>query len=102
MSVRLVKWCWVINLTRKQLAEHHEISSDRMTQWICLLKLPEDTQRQIHALGDSWDQIAYHKDGSKQVIYNGVCSQAWRETERIWVFDRKERLKRNQLSLNGH
>jgi hypothetical protein len=27
------------NLSRKQLAESHGITSDRITQWLCLLKL---------------------------------------------------------------
>ncbi len=40
------------NLTRKQLAERHSITSDRMTQWLCLLKLPEEMQREIEALGE--------------------------------------------------
>jgi hypothetical protein len=44
------------NLTRKQLAERHGISSDRVTQWLCLLKLPEKTQKQIEALGDNWEK----------------------------------------------
>jgi len=44
------------NLTRKQLAERHGISSDRVTQWLCLLKLPEETQKQIEALGDNWEK----------------------------------------------
>ena len=44
------------NLTRKQLAERHGVSSDRVTQWLCLLKLPEKTQKQIEALGDNWEK----------------------------------------------
>jgi len=44
------------NLTRKQLAERHGITSDRVTQWLCLLKLPEDTQKQVLALGDNWER----------------------------------------------
>ena len=43
------------NLTRKQLAERHGITSDRVTQWLCLLKLPEEKQREIEALGDNWE-----------------------------------------------
>jgi len=42
------------NLTRKQLAQRHEISSDRVTQWLCLLKLPLEEQERIRALGDNW------------------------------------------------
>jgi len=31
-------------------------SSDRITQWLRLLKLPEDRLREIEALGDHWDR----------------------------------------------
>lgn len=44
------------NLTRKQLAERHGITSDRVTQWLCLLKLPEEKLGEIEALGDYWDR----------------------------------------------
>ncbi|MBN2860688.1 MAG: hypothetical protein JXK93_10540 [Sphaerochaetaceae bacterium] len=43
------------NLTRRQLAERHGVSSDRITQWLCLLKLPEDKLREIESLGDYWE-----------------------------------------------
>ena len=42
------------DLTRKELAERHSISSDRITQWLCLLKLPEEGLKEIEALGDYW------------------------------------------------
>ncbi len=44
------------NLTRVQLGQRHGITSDRITQWLCLLKLPEEKQREIEALGDHWDR----------------------------------------------
>jgi len=44
------------NLTRVQLGQRHGVTSDRITQWLCLLKLPEKTQREIEALGDYWDR----------------------------------------------
>ena len=44
------------DLTRKQLAERHGVSADRITQWLCLLKLPEEKKREIKALGDHWDR----------------------------------------------
>jgi transcriptional regulator with XRE-family HTH domain len=44
------------NLTRKQLAERHGISSDRVTQWLCLLKLPDEDKVSILALGDYWER----------------------------------------------
>ena len=43
------------SLTRKQLAARHGVSSDRITQWLCLLKLPEEKLKEIEALGDNWD-----------------------------------------------
>ncbi len=42
------------SLTRKQLAERHGVSSDRITQWLCLLKLPQEKRKEIEALGDYW------------------------------------------------
>ena len=44
------------NLTRVQLWQRHGITSDRITQWLCLLKLPEVKQREIEALGDHWER----------------------------------------------
>ena len=44
------------NLTRKQLAERHGITSDRVTQWLLLLKLPEERQSEIEAQGDHWNR----------------------------------------------
>ncbi len=43
-------------LTRKQLSIKHGVSSDRITQWLCLLKLPEEKRKDIVALGDNWDR----------------------------------------------
>jgi hypothetical protein len=31
------------------------VSSDRITQWLCLLKLPEVKLREIEAMGDYWE-----------------------------------------------
>jgi len=44
------------NLTRKQLAERHGMSSDRVTQWLCLLKLQEHEMARVLALGDNWER----------------------------------------------
>jgi len=44
------------NLTRKQLAEKHRVSPDRITQYLCLLKLPKNKLREIRALGDYWEK----------------------------------------------
>ena len=40
------------NLTRKLLAERHGVSADRITPWLCLLKLPEEKLREIVSVGD--------------------------------------------------
>jgi len=44
------------NLTRKQLAERHGITSDRVTQWLCLLKLPDHEKARVLSLGDNWER----------------------------------------------
>ena len=44
------------NLSRVQLGQRHGVTSDRITQWLCLLKLPEEKHWEIKALGDHWDQ----------------------------------------------
>jgi len=44
------------NLTRVQLGRRHGVTSDRITQWLCLLKLPEEKQREIEAMGDHWER----------------------------------------------
>ncbi len=44
------------DLTRKQLAERQGVSSDRITQWLCLLKLPKEKLNEIEALGDYWSR----------------------------------------------
>jgi len=44
------------NLTRKQLAERHNVSSDRITQWLCLLKLREEKLKELEAMGDYWEK----------------------------------------------
>ena len=44
------------NLTRKQLAKKHGITYDRVTQWLCLLKLPDEIQQKVSVLGDNWNK----------------------------------------------
>jgi hypothetical protein len=43
-------------LTRKQLAERHGITSDRVIQWLCLLKIPDEEKVRVLALGDNWEK----------------------------------------------
>ena len=43
-------------LTRGQLASRHAVSSDRITQWLCLLDLPVELIMEIESLGDHWDR----------------------------------------------
>lgn len=49
-------------LSRKQLAERHGVTFDRITQWLCLLKLPEEAQKRIIALGDKLAPMQVVKD----------------------------------------
>lgn len=42
------------HLSRRQLALRHGVSCDRITQWLSLLRLPEETLREVEALGDRW------------------------------------------------
>ena len=44
------------NLTRKQLAERHGVSSARISQWLSLLKMSGEKQQKIGALGDHWSR----------------------------------------------
>lgn len=43
-------------LTRKQLADRHGITSDRITQILLVLELPEDQLTEVIALGDHWSR----------------------------------------------
>jgi hypothetical protein len=42
------------NLSRKQLADRQGVTSDRITQWLCLLKLPVQQLKEVVTLGDNW------------------------------------------------
>ena len=54
------------NLTRVQLGQRHGVISDRITQWLCLLKLREEKQREIEALGDHWDRRVVTERGLRR------------------------------------
>jgi hypothetical protein len=56
------------NLTRAQLGQRHGVTSDRITQWLCLLKLPVETQREIQALGDRWDRRVVTERGLRRSL----------------------------------
>jgi len=45
-----------LGLDRRQLAERHGVSYDRITQWLCLLKLPKQRLQEIKELGDYWER----------------------------------------------
>ena len=55
------------NLTRVQLGQKHGITSDRITQWLCLLKLSEEKQREIEVLGDHWDRQVVTERGLRRL-----------------------------------
>jgi|GEM_PF-992720 len=65
------------NLSRKQLAERHGVSSDRITQWLCLLKLPEERLREIEGIGDYWD---------KQIVTDRELRASEQDTYKTDVF----------------
>jgi len=54
------------NLTRVQLGQRHGITSDRITQWLCLLKLPEEKQQEIEDLGDHWERRVVTERGLRR------------------------------------
>jgi hypothetical protein len=43
------------HLSRRQLGERHGVSSDRITQILLVLDLPEDQLTEIIARGDHWE-----------------------------------------------
>jgi hypothetical protein len=55
------------HLIRKQLAQRHGVSSDRITQWLSLLKLPEETLTAVEALGDYWDRQIVTERGLRRL-----------------------------------
>ncbi len=55
------------NLTGKQLATRHGVSSDRITQWLCLLKLHDEMLMEIVALRDYWDKQVVTERGLRLV-----------------------------------
>lgn len=59
------------NLTRKQRARRHGVSSDRITQWLCLLRLPQKKQRKIESLGDYWTKPIITERKLRQLRQSG-------------------------------
>jgi len=45
-----------LRLNRREMGKRLGVSSDRITQWLCLLKLPEEKLREIEELGDYWER----------------------------------------------
>lgn len=45
-----------LGLSRREVGKRLGVSADRITQWIGLLKLPEEKIREIEGLGDYWDR----------------------------------------------
>jgi transcriptional regulator with XRE-family HTH domain len=43
-------------INRAELARRLGVSRARVTQWLELLELPEDTQGKAEALGDNWNR----------------------------------------------
>ena len=62
------------DLTRNQLAERYGISSDRITQWLCLLKLPKEKLKEIKELGDNWErQLVTERTLRRERSMSRVC-----------------------------
>ena len=61
------------HLTRAQLAQRYGITSDRITQWLCLLKIPEEMQREIETLGDYCDRRVVTERGLR--IHRNLVDQ---------------------------
>ena len=45
-----------LRLNRREMGKRLGVSSDRITQWLCLLKLPEEKLREIEGLADYWER----------------------------------------------
>ena len=45
-----------LGLSRREMGKRLGVSADRITQWLCLLKLPEEKLREIEGLGDYWER----------------------------------------------
>jgi len=45
----------------------HGISSDRIFQWLCILKLPEEKLKEVEALGDYWDRQILTERGLREM-----------------------------------
>ena len=58
------------NLPRVQLGQRHGVTSDRITQWLCLLKLPEEKQREIASMGDHWDRQVVTERGLRRKVFD--------------------------------
>jgi len=69
-------------LTRRGMAERCGVSSDRITQWLLLLELPESILEEVIALGDQWARRIITESrlktmrGSRSLI-GGKCSYQW-------------------------
>ncbi|MGM0626686.1 MAG: hypothetical protein ACQETZ_00820 [Candidatus Fermentibacterota bacterium] len=60
-----------LGLSRREIGKRLGVSADRITQWLCLLKLPEEKLREIEGLGDYWE---------RQVITERECRRLRRAT----------------------
>ena len=71
-----------LDLSRREMGRRLAVSADRITQWLCLLKLPEETLREIEAMGDHWErQIVTERQLRKtQRSYSSLSSITPEET----------------------
>jgi len=45
-----------LELSRGEMGKRLGVSADRITQWLCLLKLPKQRLQEIKELGDYWER----------------------------------------------
>ena len=43
-------------IRKNEVCREYAVSSDRICQWLCLLKLPEEKLNEIESLGDCWEK----------------------------------------------
>jgi hypothetical protein len=65
------------SLRVSKLGQRHGVTSNRITQWHCLLKLPEEKQREIEALGDQWDRRVVAERALRRLQKHSILSDGY-------------------------
>ena len=56
-----------LGLSRREIGKRLGVSADRITQWLCLLKLREEKLRKIEVLGDYWERKIVTEHGLRRI-----------------------------------